>query len=267
MANLTIIFGILALIFLVAALASGLVERAPISFPMIFLGLLIGEHGLGLIKVGLHDPVLETVATLSLAFVFFLDAVNLHFENIRHHWIVPVMALGPGTLLTMALISSATLLVLRFLLLQSLFVGAVLSSVDPVLLRDVARDERVPRSIRESLTTEAGANDMIVLPIVLLLQAIALNQGGKMMGWLLFLARLFLLGPIAGFVVGAMAAYGMRWVRARTPIRREYRALYGIGWCSRHTLSAPSWGAVVFWPCFLPGWLRRCSITIYATAF
>lgn len=231
MENLNNIFGILAFIFLIAALTSGLVERAPISFPMIFLGLglLAGEHGLGLIKIGPHDPVLETVATLSLAFVFFLDAVNLHFENIRNYWIVPVLALGPGTLLTMIMISAAAILLLRFPLLQSLLVGAVLSSVDPVILRDVSRDERVPRSIRESLTTEAGANDMIVLPVVLLLQAIALNQGGTTIGWLLFLARLFLLGPIAGFLAGAIAAYVMRWVRARTPIRREYRALYGIG--------------------------------------
>ena len=171
MTDLTLIFGILALIFLVAALASGLVERAPISFPMIFLGLgfLIGEHGLGWIKVGLDDPVLKTVATLSLAFVLFLDAINLNFVEIRDRWIVPVLSLGPGTLLTMALIAIFASLILKFSLIQALLIGAVLSSVDPVLLRDVVRDERIPRAVRESLRTEAGANDMIVLPIVLLL--------------------------------------------------------------------------------------------------
>src|SRR5690242_5167669 len=122
MPELTLIFGILALIFLVAALTSGLVERAPISFPMIFLGLgfLIGEHGLGLIKVGLDDPVLKTVATLSLAFVLFLDAINLNFAEIRDRWIVPVLALGPGTLLTMVLIAIFASLIMKFSLIQAL---------------------------------------------------------------------------------------------------------------------------------------------------
>ena len=228
---LTDILGILALIFVVAALASGLVERTPVSFPMIFLGLglLTGANGLGLIKVGLQDPALEVVATLSLAFVFFLDAVNLHFEEIRKDWLVPVLSLGPGTLLTMLMITIAAGLLLGFPPLQAMLVGAVLSSVDPVLLRDVAKDERIPRSIRESLATEAGANDMIVLPIVLLLQAIALNQGETTGGWLIFLARLFLLGPVSGFVVGWLGANMMKWVRRYTPINRAYRAVYGVG--------------------------------------
>ena len=74
----------------------GLVERAPISFPMIFLGLgfLLGEHGLGRIKIDLHDTALETIATLSLSFVLFLDAINLSFDEIRKDWMVPVPVAG-----------------------------------------------------------------------------------------------------------------------------------------------------------------------------
>jgi NhaP-type Na+/H+ or K+/H+ antiporter len=255
MSYLTNILGILALIFLVAALASGLVERAPVSFPMIFLGLglLVGEHGLGLVKVGLHDPILETVATLSLSFVLFLDAVNLRLEDIRKAWRVPVLALGPGTLLTMAMITVAAYFLLGFPFLQSLLLGAILSSVDPVLLRDVARDERIPRSIRDSLTTEAGANDMIVLPVVLLLQAVAQNQGETTGGWLVFLARLFLLGPIAGFVIAAIAAKLIQWVRSRTPINREYRALYGIGVLFAAYFTGTSLGSSGFLAVFAAG--------------
>jgi len=148
MPDLTTGFGLLALLFLVAALASGLVERAPISFPMIFLGLgfVLGEYGLGWINVGLHDPILETIAILNLSFVLFLDAVNLRLEELRKDWVVPVLSLGPGTLLTLLLISLAAAILLRFSMIQALLIGAVLFSVDPVLLRDVVRDERIPRS-------------------------------------------------------------------------------------------------------------------------
>lgn len=231
MPDLTTILGLLALIFLVAALVSGLVERAPLSFPMVFLalGFLLGQRGLGLIAVNLHDPLLETIATLSLAFVLFLDALNLRFDVIRNDWLVPVLSLGPGALITLLLIGLAAAWLLHFSPIQALLIGAVLASVDPVLLRDVLRDERIPRSIRESLKTEAGANDMVVLPVLLVLAAIALGQAQSTAGWLLLLARLFLLGPLAGAAIGAASTVLMRWVRARTPISREYRALYGIG--------------------------------------
>jgi NhaP-type Na+/H+ or K+/H+ antiporter len=226
-----IAFGIVALVFLVAALTSSVVERAPISFPMIFLGLgfLLGEVGLGWIKVGLHDPTLETVATLSLSFVLFLDALNIRLEELRKDWIIPVLSLGPGTLLTMLLISIAAAILLHLSVIHAVLIGVVLSSVDPVLLRDVVRDERIPHSIRESLKTEAGANDIIVLPILLVMAAIAQEQAKTAASWLAFLGRLFLLGPLAGAVLGVGASFLIERIRARTPIRREYRALYGIG--------------------------------------
>src|SRR5262245_49856354 len=102
-------FGLVAVVLIVAALGSGLVERAPISFPMIFLGigLLLSGPGLGVIEINAHDPTLEVVATFSLALVLFLDAVNLRFDELGQDWRVPMLALGPGSVLTVALIALA----------------------------------------------------------------------------------------------------------------------------------------------------------------
>ncbi len=71
-------FALVAAVLTVSALASGIVERAPLSFPIIFLGLgfLLGERGLGLLTLGPEDAVLESVAVLTLALVLFLDAVR-----------------------------------------------------------------------------------------------------------------------------------------------------------------------------------------------
>src|SRR5215212_8759774 len=109
MPNLDTSFALIATVLVLAALGSGIVERAPVSFPMIFLGLgfLLGEGGLGILHVGLHDPTLEVVAILSLAFVLFLDAVNLRFDEVGKNWLVPVLSLGPGTLLTVLIVAGA----------------------------------------------------------------------------------------------------------------------------------------------------------------
>ena len=51
--------------------------------------------------------------------------------------------------------------------------GTILASTDPVVLRDVLRDPRIPRSVRRTLSVEAGTNDIVVLPVLLVLIAIA----------------------------------------------------------------------------------------------
>lgn len=222
---------LLAVVLLVSALASGIVEKAPISFPMLFLGLgvLLGERGVGILHVGLHDSVLEGIAIVSLCFVLFLDAVNLRLDELRRDWLVPVLSLGPGTIITVLLVAGIAALLFGIPPIQSLLLGAILASVDPVLLRDVVRDERIPRSIRRSLSTEAGTNDIVVLPIILVLATIAAGNTGSAADWLILLGKLFLLGPIAGVAVGVVGTWLMGRARSRTDISAEYRALYGVG--------------------------------------
>ena len=166
--------GVIAAVLTVAALVSGLVERAPISFPMIFLGLgfVLGPAGLRLIDLEVHSPLLEVVAVISLALVLFMDAVNIDVDELRRDWFVPLLTLGPGTLLTIAGVAVAAWWLLGATPLVAVLLGAILASTDPVVLRDVVRDPRIPRSVRRALSIEAGMNDLIVLPIVLVLIAV-----------------------------------------------------------------------------------------------
>lgn len=224
-------FALIAAVLLISALASPLVERAPLSFPMIFLGLgfLLGERGLGVLAVSSHDRTLEVIATLSLAFVLFLDAVQLRFDEADRDWLVPILVLGPGTLAIIAVVATGAVYLLGLAPIPALLIGAILSSTDPVVLRDVVRDDRIPRSIRRALSIEAGTNDVVVLPLILVLIAVALARVGGAADWLLFLARIFVIGPLVGFAVGGIGSWLVGQVDARLSIRREYQALYGVG--------------------------------------
>lgn len=224
-------FALMAVVLTVSALMAGIVERAPVSFPMLFLGLgfLAGPRILNVVDVGLHDPALEIVATLTLALVLFLDAVNLEFSRERHEWLVPALSLGPGTLLIVLMVAGAAMLLLEVSLVVAFLLGAILSSTDPVVLRDVVRDRRLPNSVRQALKLEAGTNDVIVLPLLLVLVAIGNNEVGGVGEWAAFAGKLLILGPAVGFAVGAVGAELMARADARFGIRREYQALYGIG--------------------------------------
>jgi NhaP-type Na+/H+ or K+/H+ antiporter len=231
MLELETAFGLIAGVLVVSALAAGLVERAPLSFPMLFLGLgfLLGDRGLQLISIGLDNDVLEVVAVVALALVLFLDAINLELTELRRDWLVPVLVLGPGTLLIIVLLAGLGTLLLELPLVLALLLGTILASTDPVVLRDVLRDLRIPRSVRRTLSVEAGTNDIVVLPMLLVLIAVAHADLGGVTDWLVFVAQLLVLGPAAGFAVGAAGSWVMDRVDRRFQIRREYQSLYGIG--------------------------------------
>lgn len=224
-------FALIAIVLTVSALAAGVVERAPLSFPMIFLGLgfLLGPHALKVLELDVHAPALEAVATVTLALVLFLDAVNLEVARERKDWLVPALALGPGTVLIVLVVAGAGMLLFDMRPLIALLLGAVLASTDPVVLRDVVRDRRLPSSVRQALKVEAGTNDVVVLPLVLVMTAIGLHEVGSASDWALFAVKLLVIGPAAGFAVGALGAELMSRADARFGIRREYQALYGIG--------------------------------------
>ncbi len=231
MSEVTSVFAIVALVLTVSALASGLVDRAPISYPMIFLGMgvLLGPAGLGFVQVGLHDPTLEAVATLNLALVLFLDAMRLRVDAGPRGWLVPALVLGPGTVLTIVLVTVSALLLLRLSPLHALMLGTVLASTDPVVLRDVLRDTRIPSAVRQVLQVEAGTNDVVVLPVLLILIAVAVARAGTPADWAAFLARILILGPVTGALIGGSGAWLMGTIDAKLSVRREYQALYGLG--------------------------------------
>ena len=231
MPDLLTAFALVAVVLTVSALASGIVERAPLSFPILFLGLgfVLGERGLGLLSLGPEDAVLESVAVLTLALVLFLDALRLREGEMSGSGLVPMLSLGPGTLIIVAVVALGAQLLLGVTLVESLLLGTILASTDPVVLRDVVRNERIPRSVRSALSIEAGTNDVVVLPILLVLIAVANAEANGVAGWATFAAQVFVLGPAVGFAVGAGGAWLMSRADARFGISREYQALYGIG--------------------------------------
>lgn len=254
-ANLELWLALLAIILTISALVSGLVDWAPLSFPMIFLvfGLVLGQAGLGVLTLGPRHPALIAVGTVSLALVLFLDAVNLQVDELRRDWRTPVLSLGPGTLLTVGGVALAAHLLLQTPVLQSLLLGAVLASTDPIILRDVVRNEKIPRSVRRALTVEAGMNDVVLLPIILTLIAVVQAQIGSFAGWVVFFAQLLVLSPAAGLVVGGVGAWLMGRADAWLTIRREYQSLYGLGLVLAAYATAQAVGGDGFLAAFFAG--------------
>lgn len=248
-------FALVAAVFTISALMSGVVERAPLSFPIIFLGLgmLIGERGLDFISIDVHDPTLEFIGILTLSLVLFLDALNLRLDDFGEDWHLPVLALGPGVIIIVGIIAVGGVWLVDLNWTYALLVGAILASTDPVVLREVVRDVRIPGSVRRALTAEAGTNDLVVLPTVLILIAVALGDTGGVLGWAEFLVRLLVIGPLVGVIIGAGGAYLMGVIDRRHGIRLEYQALFGVGLVLASFTGADALGGDGFLAAFAAG--------------
>ena len=223
-------FTLIAVVLGISALASRLVERSILSFPFIFiaLGFVLGESVTGLVEIHPEDESLEIVATITLALVLFLDAVRFQFDGLGKRWLIPFLILGPGTIAIIAAGAGLIVLFLGFGFYIALIGGAVLASTDPVILRDIIREERIPRSIRQILKIEAGLNDLVVLPAIVVLIALAGSEGRSAADWTRFGVELIIVGPAIGFAIGGGGSWLVGKVDAAIGIRREHQALFGI---------------------------------------
>ena len=178
----------------------------PLPLILLSFGLILGDGVMGAIEFGPHDEILEIVATITLSLVLFLDAVKLDIRDLGRRWVMPFLILGPGTLIIIGLGALPLVLLLSFTWTVALIGGAILASRDPVVLREILWEERIPRSVRQVLRIEAGTNDLIV-PVLLILIAVAQEEAGSLTEWAEFIGRLPVLGPLVGFGIGGADAW------------------------------------------------------------
>lgn len=230
-----VILSLVGAVIVVSALLSGLIERSgvPQMGVLLALGAILGPFGLGFIDTRLDSPMLRVVSMLSLALVLFTDALSLSLQEIRKHAKLALLVVGPGTVLSAALITVAGHFLLGLSWALAAILGAALASTDPVLLRGLMRRPELPSSTRLALRLESGLNDVVLLPIVLVAMAFlgsghALEEPGAGSRMAL---QLFLLGPGAGVAIGFLGVSTLDLVRRRLGVRRDYESLYSLGLC------------------------------------
>ena len=229
-ATFAALLGLLGLVILTAASLSGIFDRVGLPLVALFLGLgtILGPFGLGLIEFGPESPILATIATLSLVLVLFTDAVSVDRAEVRRHLKLALVVLGPGTLLTTIVVTLAARWLLGLSWSAAAILGAALASTDPVMVRGLLRQRGIPPAARTALRMESGLNDVVVLPIVLVgMSLLASGQGSHLMAEMGKVGgSVFLLGPLAGILVGWLSVRAMVAVRTKYGMRRDYESLY-----------------------------------------
>jgi NhaP-type Na+/H+ or K+/H+ antiporter len=213
-------------------------ERA-FSASLIYLGLgALAALAIQLLDVQWLNPLddaklIEHVAEVALIFALFSSGLKLDRRLRWREWGSVARLLGIAMPLTMAGVALFASQAMGLTLGAALLLGAILCPTDPVLAGDLGvgppgdEDEHEPNF---ALTAEAGGNDGLAAPLVLLGVFVA-EQGGT--DWIgEWLVADVLYACVAGLVIGVAngwaAAWSVHWLRDRELLAPAFDGYHAV---------------------------------------
>ena len=211
-------------------------ERA-FSASIFYLGFgLIAAAGIHFMGIGWLDPFadstfFEHATELAVVVALFATGLKLERELTFRGWRNVARLLLVAMPLTIGAIALFGSQVMGLSVGAAIALGACLAPTDPVLAGDIGvgppgdEDEREPNF---SITGEAGLNDGLAFPFLLL--GVAIAEGGDLGEWAL---ADVLYGIVAGIAIGAALGYAVAaltvWLRDRELLARELDGWVAIG--------------------------------------
>ena len=216
----------------------GLVSKrlavSPLTPPLVFVGLGIafGPWGLDWLHFDVEHGAMHVLAELTLILVLFGDAARIDLSALRQELGLPVRLLAIGMPLTILFGGLAAKWMFPELgWLEAAVLGAVLAPTDAALGQAVVSNPAVPTRVRQALNVESGLNDGIVLPVVLVLAALA-SMSAEMTrsasDWARFAALQVTLGPLVGVAVAWLGNRLLKWSTAKGWIEPPFERLIGL---------------------------------------
>jgi NhaP-type Na+/H+ or K+/H+ antiporter len=205
---------VLGAVLLTLALTSSYLRWMPVttSAVCLVLGMAIGPAGLGWLQLDIKDAAnwMEHLTEVAVLFSLFVCGLKLRLPFRDRTWRVAFGLAGPVMVVTIA--GVCLLLHYGFDLAwgPSMLIGAILAPTDPVLASLVqVNDAKDYDSVRFGLSGEAGLNDGVAFPFVIL-GLLVLQQSGDSSAWLTGWALKSLLWAVpAGLLSGYWMGHGI----------------------------------------------------------
>jgi sodium/hydrogen antiporter len=260
-------------LLLALSLASGYVQRLPISTASLYwgLGFVLGPRVLGWIELRLSpgSSWFERLTETAVVVALFISGLKLRLPLRHAAWAAVYRMAGPVMLVCIAGIAAFAHFVFGLAGPQALLLGALLAPTDPVLAGAVSVNDAADRDrVKYALSGEAGLNDGTAFPfVVLALQWQHQRTGGS---WLLRWVALDVVWAVGaslavGYVLGLTLG---RWSIRQRSRQRDTEApsdlaalsLIALSYTAGHLLHAWAFLAV-----FAAGvGLRRAELGIVA---
>ncbi|MEM8721549.1 MAG: sodium:proton antiporter [Cyanobacteria bacterium P01_G01_bin.39] len=213
---------VIGLLLLGVTLGSGWIKRLPLSYALIYLvvGVLLGNYGLGLIKIRPETQFLERLTEFVVIVSVFGCGLKINRPLKLWAWQSTIRLIG-----ILMLISIFSLGLIAHYLLgmgwgAAILLGAILAPTDPVLASEVQLSHVEDKDeLRFALTSEGGLNDSLAFPFVYF--GIYAFKDPDWNNWFAKWVAIDLLWAIAaGIVMGIIVAKAVVWIDHKLQKRR-----------------------------------------------
>jgi potassium/hydrogen antiporter len=188
---------------------------APLLLIFLLVGLAAGEDGIGRIEFD-NAPAAFLIGSVALAIILFESGFDTHIASFRvAAW--PALTLATvGVSVTTAVVGAATHAILDFPWLESLLIGAIVSSTDAAAVFFLLRVGGITLRdrVRSTLEIESGSNDPMSIFLTIALVEL-ITEGNHAPGWELALSFLIQIGGgiLFGFLGGGLIVATINRIR------------------------------------------------------
>ena len=207
-------------LIILAVLLSKASSRLGIPALLLFLGLgmLSGSEGIG--GIYFDDPwIAQFLGSIALAYILFSGGLDTKWSDVKKV-IRPAITLATlGVLMTALLLGYFVHLTLKISLLESLLLGAIVSSTDAAAVFSILRNRevRLQGNIEPLLEFESGSNDPMAVLLTIGLTGLITNVDQSAVELIPF----FLIQMSVGISIGLFSGKFFTWLINRLNLKIE----------------------------------------------
>jgi cell volume regulation protein A len=197
------------LILAIGTVAGFVAQKIRIPDVAVFLvtGIAIGPQALGLVDIPADSALNQIILLFGASYILFDGGASLRLEVLKRVWITIVVIATVGLLITTAITGVAAHYILGIPLITALLLASTLASTDPATLVPIFRQVRIRDRVAQTVMSESAFNDAMGAIVTFGVLAVATGSGEfSLAGSLFNLAREFVIGIVAGIVLGYLAA-------------------------------------------------------------
>ncbi len=214
-----IISAVFLLLIFIIGLISRRLERTVITGPMIFTiaGMLLFFAAPVIVERERHTETILLISEIALVLVLFTDATRIGLRAVTKSESLPARLLGIGMPLTI-IVGTITgkLLFTGLTIWEAAILATVLAPTDAGLGQVVVNSRLVPVRIRQALNVEAGFNDDLSMPFLMLFVSVALViHPLQNPDWLIFTLKQVVFGVLVGLLFGWVGGWLMGKAKQR----------------------------------------------------
>lgn len=236
-----IISAVFLLLIFIIGLISRRLERTIITAPMIFTiaGMVLFLALPVIIEKERHTETILLISEIALVLILFTDATRIGLRSATKSESLPARLLGIGMPLTI-IVGTITgkLLFTGLTIWEAAILATVLAPTDAGLGQVVVNSRFVPVRIRQALNVEAGFNDGLSMPFLMLFISVALvSHPLQNPDWLIFTMKQVVFGVLVGLLFGWLGG----WLIGKAEMRGWM--VESLGQLSLLSLAFLAWGS------------------------